>query len=447
MDNQQTLFNDPVEGINTNDGLSLAYGVFGSAIKFKMHTERWSGQSEYIKCLRHLCHLPTIGKIYLLSPSDFARVPHWQRQHVDPSHKIINCVTQYPIKKYILPEGGWSSEDEELDAKFEHIKQLTTKLLEDNVTFDFGLFFWSQGINCPSGIPGFLRTILPPHTRAKTLDMTMHYASPLIDFVNRTQVPWFLLATDPRYIKQRQRPRDFTNTCKEIIGQFNEEINWECARTYDQGTDFVSHNIVKHSYCGIEKINLIGETLTPYDAIKDIRFTIVSAQVDGPSLKAKNDFRFQQLKKWILNKDADGSAVIYGRWKENRTQGWPQFKGFIDTITLDNIFKRTKYSLVLPTKRGWATSKPWELLQLGVIPFFHKDFDIQYNMVPKDHTFRCDTPNEFYEKMDYFDAHDQERMECVKQCQEEFLSDAVSGEFLTRVINNQLLKHGLNFKV
>lgn len=425
-------------------GIHIAYGVLGSSIRIKMKEERWSGQSEYYKCLRHLTHLDTVGKVYVVGKSDLDSLSVNELKDLDPNSKIVNCWKSFPTKKYSRISAV--TDDAELDNQFAYVRQLATQMLNANVKIDFGLFFTSQGVMTASALPGYLKTITRQHTRAKTLEMTMHYGSPIIDFVNRFNIPWFMFATDPRYVRAKMYPRDLSNLPKEIIGQFNEDCEWNHVKEYNDTPEIIK-DVVKHTYCGIEKFNLINEKIVDYKIEKSHRFTIVSAQVDGPTVLPEKDFRFQQLKAWILDKDAEQKAVIYGPWDDNRKAGYPQFKGFIDTATLDSIFKKTKYSLVLPTKAGWATSKPWELLSMGVIPFFHSHYDMQNNMIPSDHFLRCKSPEEFYEKMDYFDAHEDERLKFLKETQETFIGDGPNGEFLTKLINKQLTKHNIGITI
>ena len=428
-----------------SEGIKAAFGVFGSAIRIKMRQERWSGQSEYYKCLKNLALLPTIGTIYVVSKIDLDKLSVDELKDLDPHNKIVNCPKVYAPKKYKRTDET-ATEDENLDNQYAHIRQMSNNMISEKVKIDFGLFFTSQGNMTVSALPGYLRTVTGEHTRAKVLEMTMHYASPLIDFVNRFNMPWFMIATDPRYVKAKMSPRDFSNLPREIIGQFNEDCTWLHIKEYVPNPEIITSSL-KHTYSGIEKFNTTFEKIHAYDAPKKNKFVIVSAQVDGPGVAPEKDFRFQQLKTWILDKDINKTAVIYGSWDDNRKAGWPQFKGFIATEDLDNTFRDTKYTLILPTKAGWATSKPWEMLSMGVLPFFHSHYDFQNNMIPEDHFLRCKTPDDFYAKMDMLDADDEKRKQLLKRFQDELISDGPNGQFLVKALNERFKKHDLNISI
>jgi hypothetical protein len=179
-----------------------------------------------------------------------------------------------------------------------------------------------------------------------------------------------------------------------------------------------------------------GGVLNPAETDKPHKFTIVSMQLSAPT--SKEDLRFNILKEYILDRDPNQQARIFGKWSDSFKEGYQQFKGYIATEDLDKTFAETRYTLVLPTAAGWVTSKYAEMLQLGVLPFLHPDYDNQYHIVPKDSPMRVKDADDFYKKMEYFDANPEKRIKFIQLLQKELISEACTGKFMIDLINKSL---------
>jgi hypothetical protein len=188
-----------------------------------------------------------------------------------------------------------------------------------------------------------------------------------------------------------------------------------------------------------------GGVLNPAETDKPHKFTIVSMQLSAPT--AKEDLRFNILKEYILDRDPDQQARIFGKWSDFFKEGYPQFKGYIATEDLDKTFAETRYTLVLPTAAGWVTSKYAEMLQLGVLPFLHPDYDNQYHIVPKDHPMRVKDADDFYKKMEYFDQNPEKRIKFIQSLQKELISNAHTGKFMVDLINKSFEESELSMKL
>lgn len=410
-------------------GKILAVSVVGSAFKFK-RWERWDGSSEYFKFIWAMSRKKDIDKIYLLSKSDFSNLGPLLKADLDPHGKIID-MHSLAYRKY-----PWDKKYRDTEPE-RYYSALYNFMEEEGYKPDFGLCFIGPGLG-NRNIPGFLTTW--KGTKAKVLDMTFYYASPIVYYLNKSKLPWFAIATDPRYFPEDIRRYDVSNPPKEIIGQFNVKHQWHAIEEYDCNLPIIQRP-VKQRYSGVERMNLIKEEYVKPNAPKDIRFCVVSLQLSPES--ATQDYRFDILKSWILDYDKNQEMIIYGRWSDYFKNGYPQFKGFIPSEEMDPMFKRTKYTLVIPTKAGWVTSKYAEMLSWGVVPFLHPGYDPQYNIVPKDHFIRVVSPLDFYEKMEYLDAHDDKRIELIDELQKKFVLNAKNGDFLLDAINPSLEKFGL----
>ena len=427
-----------------NGKLTIAYFAVGSAIKFdKKKLLRSDGTSEYFATIRLLLRNPNVGRILLLSKSDWRRISESQRREIDPDRKIFDPYT-------VFPELSKRPKPDTIDERREYYIKYYEILEEAGIKADFGIGFTSQGWST-TALPGYLNTLKPPYKPVKCLDMTLFYASEIIYYLNKTNLKWWMLATDPRYVRPSMRYRDITNLPQKVLGQQDFDIAWfgisELKRDacLENDGDYIIRNIVSE-YSGIEKMNLIdGGVLNIDNAKKPHKFTIVSMQLSPPT--AKEDMRFDILKEYVLDKDPEQKARIFGKWSELFKEGHPQFKGYIATEDLDKTFAETRYTLVLPTAAGWVTSKYAEMLQLGVVPFLHPDYDTQFHIVPETHPIRVKNADDFYSKMKYLDDNPESRIKLVKHLQEELISDAYTGKFMVDLINRNLDEVGITSKL
>lgn len=426
-----------------NQNLSIAFFAVGSAIKFnKKNLLRSDGTSEYYALIKLLLKNSNVKRILLLSKSDWGRISKEEKIKLDPQGKIFDPFTQ-------LPQLSKRKKPENIDERRQYYIDFYNILNDHGITADFGIGFTSQGWST-TALPGFLNTLKPPYTPVQCLDMTLYYASEIVYYLNMTNMKWWLLATDPRYVKPSMRYRDITNLPQKVLGQQDFDIEWfgvkELKRDASiENDDYMIRNIVSR-YSGIEKMNLIdGGVLDPETTNKPHKFTIVSMQLSAPT--SKEDLRFNILKEYILDRDPDGSARIFGKWSDYFKGSYPQFKGYIATEDLDKTFAETRYTLVLPTAAGWVTSKYAEMLQLGVLPFLHPDYDCQYHIVPKDHPMRVKDADDFYKKMEYFDANPDKRIKFIKSMQQQLIGDAFSGKFMIDLINTNLEEVNIDVKL
>jgi hypothetical protein len=426
--------------------VTIAYYAIGSAVKFnKKKLLRSDGTNEYYVLLKLLLKNENVGKVILLSRSDWARISLKDRLVIDPQHKVIDPFSTIPsliMRKSDKAVGSMPKTDPEekvayYSALYEAIK---------DIHIDFGLGFTSQGWGT-CALPGFTQTLRPPFRPAGALDMTMLYASDILYYLSKTNLKWFLLATDPRYVKPSMRQRDISNLPQIILGQQEFTAKWFSLKEFDRNASLANDGYVirdvKSIYSGIEKINLIDECVLDTSEIeKPVKFTTVSMQLSEP--KSEKDLRFDILNEYILKYDKDCSARIFGKWSPFFKKDRPQFKGYIATEDLDRIFSETRYTLVLPTAAGWVTSKYAEMLLLGVLPFFHPGYDTQGHVVPMDHFIRVKSPEDFYAKMEYLDKNPQDRIAIVANLQKTLCSDAYSGRFMIELLNKHLAEAGLN---
>lgn len=428
------------------ENLKIAIFPIGSAMKFrKDNIKRSDGTSEYFKLFYGLVRNPNVSEVWLLQRSDWKKLSGEEKIAIDPRGVLRDIHTELGIK---LPPGRRQGPDGNL---IPHTKeeQETYKNLWDRVKDmeqpDFGIGFASQGLTMVN-IPGIIPSIKDPSRMTGSLDMTLIYGAPLIHYLNMSNLPWFMVMTDPRYIKKNQKWRDMVNGPRECVAQYNSSINFTHFDTYpDPSTGTEITEELPLTYSGIEKLNLIGEQIIAPEGQRLTKFAIVAMQSSYG--KADVDYRLEALKKWILNQPNSEEFKIYGKWDERFTKGYTQFQGYKTPDEIDNVFKDTRYTLIIPIRPDWVTSKYAEMLRVGVVPFYHPEYDTQFSTLPKDHYLRVKTPKEMFEKIEELEKNPTMRIKLVKQLQMQFLQGVRKGEFLCDVMNPFLERAGIEVQM
>ncbi len=440
-----------------NKKITIAYFSVGSAIRFKKsRLLRSDGTNEYYVLLKLLLRNKNVERVVLLSRSDWTRISLKDRLDIDPHNKIYDPFSTIPelIERPAIITDRFVAEKKGVpmptaDEKLEYYRMPYDCLERLGIKIDFGLGFISQGWGT-CGVPGFTQTLRPPFRPSGALAMTLLYGTEALYYLNMSNIKWWLLATDPRYVKPSMRQRDICNLPVSILGQQDFDIKWFSIRKFDRDASLANDGYcirnVRSEYSGIEKINLIDECVLDAEVVdKPVKFTTVSMQLSEP--KSEKDLRFDILNEYILKYDTDCSARIFGKWSPFFKKDRPQFKGYIATEDLDRIFSETRYTLVLPTAAGWVTSKYAEMLLLGVLPFFHPGYDTQGHVVPMDHFIRVKNPEDFYAKMDYLDKNPDDRIAIVANLQKTLCGDAYSGRFMIELLNKSLKEANIDISL
>lgn len=429
-----------------SENLKIAIFPIGSALKFNENNiKRADGTSEYFKLFYGLARNPNISEIWILQRSDWPKLSAADKIKIDPRGVLRDIYSEFSIK---LPPGRRSDSEgklmERTKEEEERYKDLWEKIKELEQP-DFGIGFAAQGLTLVN-IPGIIPGIMDPSKMTGTLDMTSIYSAPLIHYLNMSKLTWFMVMTDPRYVKQNQKWRDMVNGPREGVAQYNNIINFTHFDTYpDPSTGKEITENLPIVYSGIEKLNLIGEQVIPPTTERSNKFAIVAMQSSYG--KAKTDYRLDALKKWILTQPNSADFNIYGKWDDRFVEKYSQFKGYKTAEEIDTIFKNTRYTFIIPIRPDWVTSKYVEMLRVGVVPFFHPDYDTQFSTIPKDHYLRVKTPKELFEKIEELENNQELRINLVKKLQIQFLSGVRKGEFLCDVFNPFLERAGVQAKM
>ena len=423
--------------MKTNN-IKVAIFVLGGAIKFvKKNLKRADGTNEYYKLIKSLCANPQISEVLIIQKSDWGKLDMFEKQDYDP-RGVLRYIYDELDPKDIRPSKG---EDMQLTLNYQKLHEY---LENDETKPDFGLGFIGPGYMTNNVIPNFLNGVRDPNSKVKLLGMTYNYSSPIVHYLNKTNLPWYMICTDPRYTKPMFKAKDTVNYPKEIIAQYNTTSIWHSLKEYKHDAEFEDKTI-NVRYSGIEKLNLIGEEIISPESERPNKFTIVAMQsVTGQATKDK---RFDAIKEWILDRDTNQEVEIYGKWKEHFTNGYPQFKGYVTPAEIDQKFKETRYTLVIPIGPNWVTSKYAEVLMMGVVPFLHPTYDTQENLVPKDHFIRVSSPEDFYAKMKFLDENPDKRIKLINLLQERLIGNVSDGTFVYDIVNKSLENTNIGVRI
>jgi len=417
--------------------LTVMLGIFGSMMMFSSRDQGSNGQSDYYKTLLWLLKLKSVKRIVLISSSE--KDMKKNKEHVlsiDPERKIV-LAQDFGYKAPIDPKERFDK-PEHFQLVMDSYDKINNGLNSKGIEIDLGFFFMSQGSNSSVCIPYYLPKLRNPSEITIPRAMNVRYTAPLCTYISRAKAfPYFVICTDPRHFRHQIYPRELCNPPVRFLSQANATHVWKRIAQFGPPPVQAIEDW-ESTYDGIEKIDLIDVKLdNDFKREKTIKFSVISAQLDSDNLPPEEDFRYMQLRKWVLDPDVNKENAIYGYWHPSRIQGDSRFKGFVkSTEDLYNIMSNTRYTIVMPTNFGWATSKPWIVASRGTIPFIPDTYDVQKNQ-PIPSFLRVSSPQEMYQKIDQLEANSEMRYKILEELYNE-MSDGPDGSFMTKVVNGYL---------
>jgi hypothetical protein len=440
------------------ENLHIAFGALGSALKFKSNTiKRFDGTLEYHKMLYMLVRNPSISKVTLVQKSDWADLNDVEKIEFDPRGVLFDVYSDDLEKfnrKMVKP---LDMSNIQIHDNYKRLSEyLMTKEPIDAAYLFIGMAYYTN-----NSIPNFLASVRQGIFKdefEKTGELhlckikwdTYNYSAPIVHWLNMSKTPWFMIATDPRYIKDKMRMRDTFNPPKEILSQYSESILWSSVDQYEgnfRKVDTETEKPVKLVATGIEKMTRINESIYTPDSERPVKMILGIMQSkygDG----AGYDERLEMLKEWIFKFDTNKEIEVYGKWAPDVITGYESwFKGMIHHEEIDAKLRTARYTLIKGIRSDWCTSKWADVLAQGTVPFLVPDYDTSFSIVTRDHFIRVSTPRDLYEKMNYLDANPDKRIQLVKGLQYKLLRDAKTGVFVYDILNNSYERVGLQLKL
>lgn len=471
--------------------ITVAVGALGASIHLiGDKVSRFNGNSQYLALIRALCRCPSIKNVVIMSVlgKGSETVESWKKaipegwdKLIYPSymvHRIAKEGLKWDQKVfYSLRKPDENGNREEIpywggrafqDLYAQYCREKVPKI-------DFGLFFMTQGATA-TGVEGVIMRRQDPTQYRLQLPSARKCYAPFLHAINVLQFPWFMISTDERLTESMPRYECGVNFPLQVLGQWRHTIPWEVVESYAIPNVFVKKNL-EVEYAQVEKLNLIDSQLVSPANDRPVKFSVVANQSTH-----RNDLtcqRFEQLKSWILDDPRGKDFNIYGEWspayltgyKEDGTKEahrelieynkkyndyqdipkediiYPQFKGRVDASVIDDVFRKTRYTVCFPVIPGYLTWKWLEALQAGCLPFIPPFYDEQFNAIPKDAVIRVKDPEELYFKIDYFEQNADKRIELVQFYQETCLKPCLDGSYLYPLLNSFLEKHHIDCRL
>jgi len=419
--------------MKTNN-LYIGFGALGSALHFKK-VAGYNGTADYLATIKILLANPSISKLGLFSRNDWEKLSDAEKLEIDPHNKIYNPWKGLPSLGKLIKE----------ENSFENQRDFVERLwiVEKENIPDFMIAYMSMGMMTSATIPLLMHKRRPPYDWPKILMSTLSYAGPINYYISMSKVPWLMIGTDPRYFPTRMSNRDCFNLPLEILGQYNSNYRWEHLDD-DQTTEVVDY--IDMHYAEVEKHRLYREKITSPRNIRKNKFSIVAMQSSAAT--ATKDNRFNEIKNWVLKDDTSQECSIYGKWSDYFMNQYPvQFKGMITPTELDKIMIETRYTLIIPVRKNWATYKYAEMLKSGVLPFFHPSYDSQYHIIPKDHILRVSSSEDMFKKMEIFDNQPEKRYSIIEELQKTLIIPATKGDYFYRRLNESFNRNNIDIRL
>jgi hypothetical protein len=357
--------------------MNIFVGKIGKSVLF--NPDSWGvtgGDNEAPKYYENLFHRNPDHTFYLLGANDFSRLPLASRQRINKNGNVVDIWGGF---------SQWRKENTEVEDKESNIAYLEDWIKQRNIVFNVGVIF--AGPTGTSNVQGKTTRMKDADIMAKPLEMLCRYAGPLISFLNDTKVPYALIVNDPRYFPSNAR--DWFHRPSVVFSQYEEAAITTSKVTYTSAETM--KKTVQTSYSAMETIFLIGLERGGSAANKPAPATLESFFDDSPEivegakdinfmivLNEGRPSRYKLLKQAILNDVKD--VAIYGKWEPEVIGNDERFKGSLGFHELQSMLPRVKYTYCIPIKKGWVTSKFWEMAHYGMIPFLHPTYDEQNHL-------------------------------------------------------------------
>jgi hypothetical protein len=281
--------------------------------------------------------------------------------------------------------------------------------------------------NCNIPNKSWKRTLLKNGEKqyAKALETFINYVAPVYNFLNESNIPWVMIANDPRYIRQGN---DLQNQPVKILSQYDETILMQCFDNWED-QNYIK-NEIPSVYAGMEKMFLIDKEKPSQELIdsKKTKFMVVLNEGNN-GVKS----RYPMIKEYILDHIDD--VEIYGKWDEDTVKGDTRFKGSIKFEDLQEKLSDVKYSFMVSITDGWVTMKVWELISHGIIPFMHPNYDNQMHCKVPDY-IRISEPAELHTKIEELENNPVLYKKILSECINAMTDDDFSGKKLSDTILN-----------
>lgn len=385
--------------------MNIAIGKFGKSVKFK--PENWTahgGDNEAPIFFQKLAYYNPEITFYMVGKNDLKNLSTDEYETFFPHKNVIDIWSDFKLKK---------DDDTGLTWIIEKMK---------NISIDGGIFY-AGPISNNANIPNLIYTQREPHRIAKVLETFKNYAAPLIYYLNDVMVPYITLAPDPRYVPLQGK--DLFNREKRILSQFVGKFDHKHIKSYEYEDQINKATFsIETTYNRIETVFFLDKEkrdVTQFEKTKKLMIVLN----EGGNGVAK---RGPELKKYVLDHIDD--VEIYGKWDEEWLKD-SRFKGPLKFIELQKKLQEVKYTFCIPIQKGWVTSKFWEMIYNGIIPFLHPNYDTQNNLKCPEF-LRVKDPKDLYKKIDFLEKNPESYQKLIKTLNDMMKEEYFDGSFIIK---------------
>lgn len=391
----------------------IGFFKLGKAIKFNENTWSAIGGDNEAKLL--ICSIakqnPDI-EYWLLSPNDLHKVNQKKSNALfGPDDSVPSNIKEFHSKL---------QDKRSMDETVAYIKSL-------NLEF---VFFYT-GPTSTVNIENYINKV-DGSGMVKTLDAFKYYAAPIIKAMNEMpKIPVLGLLVDNRYVLSC-KDYNINNRPTYYLAQNTFELTEEY---FDNPpTRSVQRFKSKFEYSGIETVFLLNKDKYDTDELFKMKKTNRFMMIQNQGLGSGGMDRWEPVRQFIIDNQIE--TEIYGQWNNDLVQKYPDyFKGEMRIENLEKELLKTKYTFCIPIKAGMVTSKYVEMLHYGVIPFLHPTYDTEYNVFPKNHFVRVNTPVELKKKIEFLENNPDHYKTLFYSLHQKYLKDSYyTGEHVNEKI-------------
>lgn len=402
--------------------MNIAFCKLGKSIKFKGSFSPHGGDVEAPNVIKALANNNPNVNFYLVGKSDYGKLTEEERLDIFPYNNVINVYDNIPVKTM---QTRACYEDPFIQCLNEFFKD--NHIILDSVVMMMGQV---GGVS----IPGKTWQIKDTSLIASCIDMTANYTSPITVWLNENRlsddrnIPIIEIINDPRYTLAQ--PRDIIFNPSVSLSQYNYIYTNHTIKNYEEQLPKIPYNCCV-TYNGMEKAFLIGrEFPTNWKNKRNRKFTVI--------LNEGKPSRYNLLKEWVLdNSELQEDLEIYGKWDDKYTEYDLRFRGSIQLEKTQELMEDTRYTFIIPIKKGWVTSKYIEMIYAGVIPFFHPTYDEQHHidLGQFDKLLRPTSPEDMMNSIKLLEENEVLRKMVVSSLQSELIGPAdLTGETISTEI-------------
>lgn len=390
---------------------NVAVARLGKAIRFRrkdIGKFAFSGAGEARTLFITLAKLNPQNTYYVVGKSDLNRMSEEEKAEIFPNNNVVDIWNDY----------------KDLKDSIENHEFVLSKMAGINI--DYGVMFG-----------GVISISLPNKTKqkkdntkfAKPMACYYNYASPVVNYLNESKIPWICVNTDTRYYPVRAE--DLLNPEKVIVGMWDAEL--ETVRRVSFESEETKTHKVRSLYSGVETLFLADEgKVEPDLELQKNRSGLTIFHNQGGGID-----KTKTMKEYVVDSGLD--FIAYGKWTSFPDD--ERFKGFLDFDDLHKELQKTKFTFMIAGNEiTTATMKLYECAYYGVLPFLHKNFDkdriLETLGFPS--YLRTESPEDFKEKILYLENNPEEYNKILKQFKTILKPEYFTGEHINNEVNRAL---------